>query len=229
MTGRDVVTDSLARGETGEVSGESDGDLRARLALAEERLDFYASFDRLIQDNVAQASRLMRDALELRERTQSELDLAKARAEERFNAERSRYRLELEAVHADLITLQATAASMARRVAATIGAMNSAEDLIAAGARPALSTAVTAAAVAGSTGTVLAVDDGAAVGEADEAEDAVAALATETAGVPAESNGAEEVLEAPLAVEVEVASLGAGDLPPPAERVPDSAEAETAT
>ncbi len=84
MTGRDVVTDSLARGETGEVSGESDGDLRARLALAEERLDFYASFDRLIQDNVAQASRLMRDALELRERTQSELDLAKAQAEERF-------------------------------------------------------------------------------------------------------------------------------------------------
>ncbi len=109
---------------------------------------------------------------------------------------------------------------MARRVAATIGAMNSAEDLIAAGARPALSTAVTAAAVAGSTGTVLAVDDGAAVGEADEAEDAVAALATETAGVPAESNGAEEDLEAPLAVEVEMASLGAGDLPPSAETVP---------
>jgi hypothetical protein len=86
MTGRNVVADSLARGEAGEVSGESDSDLRARLVRAEERLDFYASFDRLIQDNVSQASRLMRDALDLRERTQAELNRAKSQAEERLAA-----------------------------------------------------------------------------------------------------------------------------------------------
>lgn len=228
MTGRNVVADSLARGETGEVSGESDTDLKARLALAEDRLDFYASFDRLIQDNVAQASRLMRDALELRERSQAELDLAKTQAEERFAAERSRYRLDLEAVHADLITLQATAATMARRVAATIGAMNSSEDLAAAGARPALTTAVTAAAVAGSTGTVLPVEDGAAVGEADEAEAAVDALATETTDVPAASNGTAEATDVPLAIEVETAALGTSDQADTAETPPVDAGAALA-
>ena len=72
----------------------------------------------------------MRDALDLRERTQEELDLAKAQAEERFTVERSRYRLDLEAVHADLIALQATAAGWPVGSRATIGAMNSSEDLI---------------------------------------------------------------------------------------------------
>ena len=157
------------------------------------------------------------------------LNLAKAQAEERFTAERSRYRLELEEVHADLIALQASAASMARRVAATIGSMNSAEDLTAAGGRPALSTAVTAAAVAESTGTVLPVTDGAAVGEADEAEDAAAALASEAGVERAEPNEAEETFESSPAVEVEIASLGSGDQPQSAETPPDSADAETAT
>ena len=229
MTGRNIVADSLAQGETGEVSGESDSDLKARLALAEDRLDFYASFDRLIQDNVAQASRLMRDALALRERTQSELDIAKAQAEERFAAERSRYRLDLEEVHSDLIALQATAATMARRVAATIGAMNSSADLGAAGARPALTTAVTAAAVAGSTGTVLPVEDGAAVGEADEAEAAAAALATEPANIPAESNGSVDAIDVHPAIEVEMVALGTGDQPERAEAPQVVADAATAT
>ncbi len=229
MTGRNVVADSLARGEAGEVSGESDSDLRARLARAEERLDFFASFDRLIQDNVAQASRLMRDALDLRERTQAELDLAKSQAEERLAAERSRYRRELEAVHADLIALQGTAANMARRVAATIGAMNTSEDLAAAGARPALSTAVTAAAVAGSTETVLPVEEGAAVGEADEGEAAIAALATESAGVPAESNGVAETFDTPQAIEMERAALETGVRAEPVETPPDIAGTASAS
>jgi hypothetical protein len=227
-TGRYVVADSLARGETGGVSGASDSDLKARLALAEERLDFYASFDRLIQDNVAQASRLMRDALELRERTQAELDLAKSQAEERFAAERGRYRLDLESVHADLLALQATAASMARRVAATIGAMNASEDLAAAGAHPGLAAAVTAVAVVGSTEAVLPVADGAAVGEADEAESAVEALAEEEAAPQTASAPEAEASGAPQAIEAEVAALGSGEQPQVAEPAPAVAEAEAA-
>lgn len=99
-------------------------DLAARLARAEDRLAFFASFDRLIQDNVSQAGQLMRDALELRERTQAELAEARVVAEARVAAERERYRGDLAAVHNELVRLQAVTAAMARRVAATLGELS---------------------------------------------------------------------------------------------------------
>ena len=117
----------LAEGGTGVADDERGQDLTARLARAEDRLAFFASFDRVIQDNVSQAGHLMREALELRERTQADLAEARIQAEARVAAERERYRGDLAAVHAELLTLQATTAAMARRVAATLGALAAAD------------------------------------------------------------------------------------------------------
>ena len=106
-----------------------------RLALAEERLAFYTSFDKLIQDNIARSGELMRDALALREQANAEMrraqaELARVQAEaERMMAETARradderrhFAETLLAIQEELTAVQDTAATIARRVGGVLG------------------------------------------------------------------------------------------------------------
>lgn len=122
------MTDHLAGADAGATSGnEEEASLQKRLAKAEERLGFYSSFDQVIQENISRASQLMREALELRERTQEELESTQANVMKLVTAERSRFQSELTYLHDELVRLQDTAAAMARRVASALGDLSVAE------------------------------------------------------------------------------------------------------
>ena len=131
-----AVSDDLARDHEGTIDQDS---LEVRLARAEERLAFYASFDKLIQDNIARSGELMRDALAMREQataqirqTQAEMERVRTEAERavaeaersaiaRAEAERRHYGGLLLAVHGDVVDLQVATAAVARRVASVLG------------------------------------------------------------------------------------------------------------
>lgn len=122
------MTDHLAGADAGATSGtDQEASLEKRLAKAEERLGFYSSFDQVIQENISRASQLMREALELRERTQEELEATQSNVVKLVTAERSRFQSELTFLHEELVRLQDTAAAMARRVASALGDLSVAE------------------------------------------------------------------------------------------------------
>ncbi|MDQ3514889.1 MAG: hypothetical protein M3462_14760, partial [Chloroflexota bacterium] len=63
--------------ETGEPAGMSrlgvPGDATGEVARLQERLRYYDSFDRIIQENIARSGEMMREAADLRERTLAEM------------------------------------------------------------------------------------------------------------------------------------------------------------
>lgn len=92
-----------------------------------ERLTYYESFDRLIQENIARSGDLMREALDLRERTQAELargreELERSRdeAERRFEAERQSQRAVFGSLMNELSTVQESAERLSLRVSEAV-------------------------------------------------------------------------------------------------------------
>ena len=99
------------------------GDDAGEIARLRDRLAYYESFDRLIQENIARSGELMREALDLRERTQAELargreELERSRQEldRRLEAERQAQRDVLAGLVDELSTMQRSAERLSRRV-----------------------------------------------------------------------------------------------------------------
>lgn len=93
-----------------------------------DRLTYYESFDRLIQENIARSGELMRDALDLRERTQAELtrerkevERSRRETERRMEAERTSHRAVLAGLVDELDTVRESAERLTRRVAEAVG------------------------------------------------------------------------------------------------------------
>jgi hypothetical protein len=82
-----------------------------------ERLKFYESFDRVIQDNVAQSAEMLREAMDLREQAAAELAHAQADSAARRGHDLHQQRSLLSALLDDVIQLQGQAERLARRVA----------------------------------------------------------------------------------------------------------------
>ncbi len=82
-----------------------------------ERLKFYESFDRVIQDNVAQSAEMLREAMDLRERAAAELAQAQTETAARRGHDLHQQRSLLSALLDDVIQLQGQAERLARRVA----------------------------------------------------------------------------------------------------------------
>lgn len=92
-----------------------------------ERLKYYESFDRLIQENIARSGDLMREAIDLRERTQAELardreDLERSRkeVERRFEAERQSQRAVFGSLMNELSTVRESAERLSLRVSEAV-------------------------------------------------------------------------------------------------------------
>lgn len=81
-----------------------------------ERLSFYESFDQLIQDNVSQASHLLREAADLRENAAVDASSAKHQFEEERTNERERYRALFSMMLDEITSLQGQAERLARRL-----------------------------------------------------------------------------------------------------------------
>ena len=75
------------------ITGPLGGDVDEQLSRALERLRFYESFDRLIQDNIARSGDLLREAADLRERAQREIARAQADLDRTVTAREERHRL----------------------------------------------------------------------------------------------------------------------------------------
>lgn len=88
-----------------------------------ERLAFYEGFDRLIQDNVAQARELFRLAAEEREAASAEIEHEKRTAAIR----EARLTAELEAIGLEVGELGTAVDALARRIAAALGESGSAD------------------------------------------------------------------------------------------------------
>jgi hypothetical protein len=87
------------------------------LSRLRERLAFYESFDRLIQDNIGRAGELLRQAMELRETASLEVAAARVEAERDRTADRVRYRSLFAATLDEVTALQGQAERLARRLA----------------------------------------------------------------------------------------------------------------
>lgn len=89
----------------------------AEIERLRERLAFYESFDRLIQENIARSGDLLREAMELRESAARELAEARAEAARLRATQQARLREILNAILDDLSALQGQAERVARRAA----------------------------------------------------------------------------------------------------------------
>lgn len=89
----------------------------SELARLKERLGFYESFDRLIQDNVSRAGELLRHAATMRENAEQELAQARREMEELRSGDRQEYRSLLSGLLDDVTTMQVQIERLARRVA----------------------------------------------------------------------------------------------------------------
>jgi hypothetical protein len=179
------VTDDTTRGDA--TATADPAELEQRLAQAEERLAFYTSFDKLIQDNIARSSELMRDALALREqaiadmkRAQAELEHVQAEAAQAVAAanaqavdERRRFGETLLALHGELGALQDAAAAIGRQVGSVLGELGAAEFVPVswAAAEPAMEAVVADAAIEEVDGEPAAeMGEGAATADGVDAE-----------------------------------------------------------
>ncbi len=70
------------------LTGMLGGSLEEQLERALERLSFYSSFDKLIQENITRSGELMREAIDLRERARWEIEQGQRDAEGRLASER---------------------------------------------------------------------------------------------------------------------------------------------
>ncbi len=89
----------------------------SELERLRERLAFYESFDRLIQENIARSGDLLREAMDLREAAARELAEARAEVERLKSSHQQQLRDLLGAILDDLSALQGHAERAARRVA----------------------------------------------------------------------------------------------------------------
>jgi hypothetical protein len=89
----------------------------AEILKLRQRLEFYESFDQVIQENVARAGDLLRDAATMREQAGSSLGVARREMEEHRIAERADFRALLSGLLDDVTTLQGHAERLARNVA----------------------------------------------------------------------------------------------------------------
>ncbi|MBA2753096.1 MAG: hypothetical protein H0U40_01360 [Chloroflexia bacterium] len=103
--------------ETGEPAGMSrlgvPGDATGEVARLQERLRYYDSFDRIIQENIARSGEMMREAADLRERTLAEMARVReeaasirADADGRSRADQDAQRTTLTAFLDELTTVQ---------------------------------------------------------------------------------------------------------------------------
>ncbi len=113
---RDDVARPEGGGSPSALAAVPTGGLAEQLARVEERLRFYESFDRLIQENIARSGELMREAVDLRERSQAEFARQRAEAEERAAQERERQRSLFSGLLDELGAVQHATERLARRV-----------------------------------------------------------------------------------------------------------------
>ncbi|HEV2106679.1 MAG TPA: hypothetical protein VGR16_00290 [Thermomicrobiales bacterium] len=113
----------------------------AEIARLRERLTFYESFDRLIQENIARSGDLMREAVELRERTHAELarareelEQSRRQAEEQLQAERQSQRGIFASLVEELSAVQESAQRLTRRVSEAVSQIGDAPPRLAGGA-----------------------------------------------------------------------------------------------
>lgn len=90
------------------------------LERARERLAFYESFDRLIQENIARAGELVRETLSLRDGATEELRAARAEVERSLSDERARHQAMLVELRDDLASLRAHLGGLEQRVVAAL-------------------------------------------------------------------------------------------------------------
>lgn len=96
---------------------ETVSEQEAEIERLRERLAFYESFDRLIQENIARSGDLLREAMDLRESAARELAEARAEAARLRATQQARLREILNAILDDLSALQGQAERVARRAA----------------------------------------------------------------------------------------------------------------
>lgn len=100
-----------------EARQEASAEQESEIERLRERLAFYESFDRLIQENIARSGDLLREAMDLRESAARELAEARAEAARLRTTQQARLRETLNAILDDLSTLQGQAERVARRAA----------------------------------------------------------------------------------------------------------------
>lgn len=124
-----LVADEDNRQEAGDTSHSLAGtqDDPSEIARLRQRLAYYESFDRLIQENIARSADLMRETVELRERTQVELDRAREEversrrvAEEQIEADRLSQRSIFSSLVQELSAVQESAERLTRRVSEAV-------------------------------------------------------------------------------------------------------------
>ena len=96
---------------------ESGAEQESEIERLRERLAFYESFDRLIQENIARSGDLLREAMDLRESAARELAEARAEAARLRATQQARLRELLNEILDDLSVLQGQAERVARRAA----------------------------------------------------------------------------------------------------------------
>ena len=94
--------------------GLVESDLARELERARDRIAFYESFDRLIQENIARSGDLLREAAEQRAAAAREVAAARAELDRRLDEQRST----LASVAEDLLALQEQVGALSHRVAA---------------------------------------------------------------------------------------------------------------
>jgi hypothetical protein len=82
-----------------------------------ERLAFYETFNRLIHENISQASSLLREAIDLREGAERDVSSARERLEEERTREREEYRALFSEMLDEITALQGRAERIARQLA----------------------------------------------------------------------------------------------------------------
>ncbi|MER3438113.1 MAG: hypothetical protein C4346_11300, partial [Chloroflexota bacterium] len=100
-----------------EARQEAGAEQEAEIERLRERLAFYESFDRLIQENIARSGDLLREAMDLRESAARELAEARAEAARLRATQQTRLRELLSGILDDLSVLQGQAERVARRAA----------------------------------------------------------------------------------------------------------------
>lgn len=113
---------------TGDLAADTDdvATLRQRLERARERLAFYESFDRIIQENIRRSSELMIEATGLREQADRALaEQARAQAAQRDqqNRERAHYAALLGDLQTELERTRVSLDAIGARVTAALGSL----------------------------------------------------------------------------------------------------------
>lgn len=126
-TERQVIPAAAPGSLTGDLAGDTDdvATLKQRLGRARERLAFYESFDRIIQENIRRSSELMIEATGLREKAERDAE-AQARAlatqRDQQDRERAKHAALLGDLQTELDRAGAALAAIAARVSSALEA-----------------------------------------------------------------------------------------------------------